>query len=761
MPEFSTIGKRIPMIDAEEKATGSIKYITDLKLPGMLWGKVLRSPHPHARIAHIDVSRSKKLLGVRAAITAEDTPKKKFGVIVKDELPLATDKVRYVGDEVAAVAAIDPDIAEEALNLIRVDYEPLEAVFDPEEAMRPGAPKIHEVQDNVAIKVSYDRGDFEGGLREAYRVFEDRFVTNLQHQAYMEPVASLADFQLGGKLALWLPIQNPAGSRLAISEALDMPIADIRVISAYSGGSFGAKLDRRDYIICALLSKAAGRPVKMVNTRAEDFATTLPRVPLIIYLKTGVKRAGLITAKEVRIVADNGAYTNYAPPIMLAGSQRSDSLYRVKNLRTNAVLVYTNKIASGCFRGFGNPQMMFAVESQMGWIADELGIDPAELRLKNSAQPGDVTAHGWKIKSCALSDCIKKSIDAAGWADKRRSRTPNRGIGMACTMHVSGNRSFFPHFDGSTAHVRINDAGHITVVSGEVDLGQGAKTIFAQIAAEELGVSPHDVEVLSVDTDAAPFGLGTWASRVTFIGGNAVKAAAEDARKKLFEVAARLLEASPEDLSAAEGKIFVRGAPHKAIPFLEAARSAVFTGGGAPILGIGTFIPPETVVADPVTKYGNYAAAFPFAAHVAEVEVDPEVGHVRVLKYTAAHDLGRTLNPMAAEGQVEGGVAQGLGYALTEQLCLEKGKVQNDSLMDYRVPLALDMPSIKTIFVESIDPIGPYGAKGLAEPAVNPCAGAIANAIYDALRVKIKELPITPERLFMALKRLVHRPTGA
>ncbi|MBI4321580.1 MAG: xanthine dehydrogenase family protein molybdopterin-binding subunit [Chloroflexi bacterium] len=756
--EFHVIGKSVPLIDAPEKVTGRLEYGSDVSLPGMLHGKILRSTLPHARVLHIDTSAAEKLRGVRAVITASDTPLVPYtvpGQKLDDELLLARDKVRYVGDEVAAVAAIDPDIAEEALSLIRVEYEPLPSVLDPLEAMQDGAPLIHEAHgSNVAVHMQFSRGDAEAAFARAAAIWEGRFSTPRVHQAYLEPSAAVAVWDASGRLTLHVPVQTPILVRMTYAKALGVPQDRVRVVQYPMGGAFGGKQDCKIHPICALLARKTGKPVRIVNTRREEFLATLPRMPMIIDMKVAAADDGTLLGKAMRVVADNGAYNNYAPAILVSCLTRHDNLYRIANIQAEGFLVYTNKVPTGPFRGFGNAQGHFAYESALDMLAEKLGMDPAELRLKNASQTGDVTPHGWRLGSCGLSDCIRQATALAGWAEKRGrpgAGRKRRGIGIGCCLHVSGNRSMLPEFDGSSAYIRINEEGKAKVFTSETDLGQGARTVYAQIAAEEMGMPVEDIQVSLVDTDVSPHGLGTFGDRASTLGGNAVRAAAADARKQLAEIAARELEANPQDIVAEAGRLFVAGAPDHAITHAQAARSVSYQQAGAMLVGRGCYVPDGLSMVHPDTKYGNISVAYPFAAQIAEVEVDTLTGEIEILSFTAVHDLGRLLNPMAARGQVLGAVAQGIGYALTEEMKIVDGRLRNPTYERYDIQRAPDMPPVTVEFVESIDPNGPFGAKGLAEPALVPTAPAIANAVYDAIGARITELPITPEKVLAAL----------
>lgn len=751
MEQYSIIGRRMLRKDAREKITGKAVYGFDVNMPGMLYGKILRSPLPHAKILKMDVSKAERLPGVKAVITAEGTPKIKYGAVIQDRFFLALDKVRYIGEEVAAVAAENEHIAEEALDLIEVEYEELPAVFDPEEALNSNAPQIHEGRGNIAAHHKIFRGDIEKGFRESHHIFEDSFCTSSVTHCCIETHPCVANMDATGKITLWASVASPFQVRQTLSRVLNMPEAKLRIIQPFIGGAFGGKVEMKPiHPICALLAKKTGRPVKMVNSREEEFATTNPRVPSIVKLKTGVKKDGTIVAKQAEIITDGGAYTGLGPAILDVITIRMDNIYRFSNIKTEAKLVYTNKVPVGPFRGFGNPQRAFAVESQMDMIAEKLGMDPMEIRLKNAVQAGDITAHGWKIHSCGLSECIRQSAQLARWQEKRTNKSPKRGIGMACGIHVSGNRPAF-NYDGSTALIKVNLDGTFHLVTGETEIGQGAATTLAQIAAEELGVSLEDIEVVPVDTDFSPFCLGSFADRVTTIGGKAVQLAASDAKGQLFHTAAEALEVSDTDLESKDRRIYVKGSPERGMSISEVARIGLYRGGGAPVIGKASY-DPDTVVPDPKTLYGNSSSDYAFVCQVAEVEVDTETGQVTVLNFVAAHDLGKAINPMTAEGQIQGALVQGLGFALTEKLVNDAGKIVNPNFLEYNILYALDIPKIKPILIETQNPTGPFGAKGLGEPALVPTAPAIANAIYDAVGVRIKELPITPEKVLKALK---------
>ncbi|AFM23407.1 xanthine dehydrogenase family protein molybdopterin-binding subunit [Desulfomonile tiedjei] len=754
MSEFRVVGKSLPQIDALQKAIGETRYVSDITLPRMLYGRILRSPYPHARIRNIDVSRAEALPGVKSVITYADTPAVRFGPRSEDWTILANTKAIFEGDEIAAVAAVDEDVAEEALELITVDYEPIPGVFDPLDAMAPDAPLVHDDKPgNIAAEFSIQAGDVDDALKRSHFVYEARYFTNQVYQAYLEPMGAVAQTDISGRLTLWVGTQIPNMMRMSYAKALSMAPEDIRIVVPDYGGAFGAKMENNSHLVAAVLARKSGRPVKVINPRQDDFLAGNPRVPMYIDIKLGVDSDGILTGKDVKIVGGNGARTVYGPAIVSTACYRVDSLYRFKHVRAKGYTVYTNTIPTGCFRGFGNSQSTFALESSLDAIAEELSMDPIELRMKNAIGPNEVSVHGWKIGSNGLRECMTRAAESAQWSEKRSQKKPFRGIGLACCNHVSGNRAFAREFDGGSGIIRVGRDGRVTLYHGESDMGQGQKTAFAQIAAEKLGISLEQIEVAVVDTDVSPFGLGSFATRGTTIGGNGVLSAATEAFRQLAGVAADMLEANEDDIVAANGKFFVKGSPEKYILFKEVANQASTSRGGAPLIAVGSYIPP-TQLPDPVTKYGNISPAYPFGCHIAEVEVDPETGEITVVNFVAAHDVGRAINPMATEGQIEGGVVQGLGWTLMEKMVVENGHLVNPSFLDYEIPGPLDVPKITPLLIESIEPEGPYGAKGIGEPALNPSMAAITNAIYNATGVRILALPVTAEKLLSELHKL-------
>lgn len=752
---LSVVGKSLPRVDGIEKATGQAKYVDDFFLPGVLHGKILRSHLPHARILHIHTRRAENLSGVKGIITADDTLKVPFSFPphLKDKYPLEFEKARYIGDEIAAVAATSKEVAEEAINLIEVEFEELPAVFNPIDAMEFGAPELHMgVKNNISSRIEWQHGNTQKGFEESDFIFENRFTTSRQTHCSLEPHGALAYVDGTGKLTIWMTTQNPHTVKDELANQLGLAPNNIRVIKPTIGGAFGSRLtmDPID-VICALLALKCGKPVKIINSRKEEFYASRGRHPMIIDIKTGVKKDGSLVAREATIIADNGAYNSHGPRIVGYAGRALFSLYTIPHTKFTGLTVYTNNPYGGALRGFGNPQVTFASECQLDMIAQRLGMDPIELRLMNVVKSGDVAPTGWEITSCGIEECLLRSAELSGWKEKRTKKVKHRGLGVACMIHQSGSKGMWGDSNVSDSIVRMNPDGSVIIYSGASDLGQGSDTILIQIAAEELGVEFEQVKIVSADTETTPIDYGSYGTRVTFAAGNAVKMGAKAVKQQLFEVAAEMLEAHVDDLVAKEGVVRVMFYPDRSMPIDKIARTAYYDM-GRPLVGRGFYNGPDSPPLDVSTQFGNTSPAYCFAAQVAEVEVDPKTGLVKILNFVAAHDLGKAINPVLAEGQIEGGVVQGIGYALMEDLVCNFGKALNASFSDYKVLKAPDVPLIKAILVESNDPNGPFGAKGLAEPALVPTAPAIANAVYDAIGVRITDLPITPEKILRALR---------
>lgn len=756
MSNYSVIGQRTPKLDALDKATGRVEYGHDVHLPGMLVGKILYANVPHARIVSIDTSRAKKLPGVKAVITAQDTPRIKFG-FGKDNLALKEGKVLSCRDEVAAVAAVDEDTAYEALSLIKVEYEPLVPVFDANAALEPGAPLLHASrQSNLFDVYDYTHGDGERGFETADVVVEDEFEMGYACYGALETSLCIAQWDNQNRLTLWTPTQVPFLLQRDLAEALGMSGRDIRVLQPIIGGSFGRGLDVYPIeAITALLAQAARRPVNITFSRDEEFLAAATRQPVKARIQTGAKRDGTLWARAAYLTLDSGPYISWGALEPLVMMQAVASLYRVPHARFVANVVYTNNLVTGAVRGYGNPQGTFILESSMEHLARELGMDSVEFRLKNVNRPNEETPQGLKITSCGLRECLVESAERIGWGNKNpKSKIPNpkikRGIGIAATLNVGGGARIYKS-DGCGATVKVDDFGRVTLVTGSTEIGQGSETTLAQITAEALGVRVADVTVINNDTNIKPWDVGTHASRTTFIAGKAAVSAAKKVQQQILEKASAMLGAPSESLEMRDRMIRVKDDPHKAMAYDRVVRAMHYREGGTVLSADGWYDPPTQIVNKETWK-GNISASYGFGAQAAEVEVDLETGKVRVLKIVAAHDVGKAINPMAVEGQIEGGVTMALGYALTEELQVKEGRVLNPSFLDYRMPTALDVPKIEAVIVETEDPEGPFGAKGVGEQPTNPTAAAIANAIYAATGVRMTQLPMTSERVLKALK---------
>jgi len=748
---WKVIGKGLPKIDSISKVTGEAQYTVDLKLPGMLYGNILRSPLPHAKIKSIDTSRAEELQGVHAVITAKDVPLNKFSFFqwLADKTILCSDKVRYVGDEVAAVAAVDEETALEALSLINVEYEPLPAVFDVEGAMNPGAPLIHDKEKNIGFHVERLFGDPDKAFEECDYICEDRYVTGQVSHCCLEVSNCIVKWDSSGRLTIWTNTQAPHTQRQEIARILGIPIRNVRIINSTMGGGFGSKLviDMK-LPIAAILSKKTGCPVRIENSRVEEFSTAKTRYSYTIYVKTGAKKDGRLWAREMKVIGDNGAYHDKGPATLNFSSMMFGTLYNIPNIRYEGNLVYTNKQMGTAFRGFGNPQIAFACETQLDVLANKIGMDPLELRLRNANQPDQMTFCGAEITSCGMKECMEAAARAIGWEEKRRGKGL-RGVGLANMVHTGAGGRFYG-YNAADAFIKLSDDGTVTLITPAQDMGQGAHTVMAQIVAEELGVNLEDINVISNDTDLTPYDLGSWGSRTTFMNGNAVLDAARNTKKEIITVASEMLEAIPDDIILEGGRVFVKGSSDQ-YSFSELADYAI-NRRGVPISGKGRFV--DKLPSGYTIKEGfaKNIPTFAFGTQTAEVEIDEETGEVKVLKVVAAHETGTTINTLMAEGQIEGSVVQGIGYALMEGLTLKNGKVINDGFLDYKIPTIGDIPEIETILIETNDPHGPFGAKGIGEPGLVPTAPAIANAIFNAAGIMIKELPIIPEKILKALK---------
>jgi 4-hydroxybenzoyl-CoA reductase alpha subunit len=753
MAEHTLIGQRVVRIDSRAKATGEAKYTADLILPRMLHGKVLRSPHAHARILHIDTSRAEKLPGVRAVITGKDAAGVKWGVFryTRDHELLPQDKVRYIGEDVAAVAADEEETALEALELIDVEYEVLPAVFDPIEAMKEGAPRIHEhAENNVNIHVPIEVGDVDGAFQRAYYVREDRFSDTEYTYCQTEPYAVLASSDSSGNLEIWTPNASPHTKAKALSNLLEKPLTKVKVRRINTGGAFGGRSDIfPGEFIAALLSMKAGRPVRMVYTREESFGSVRQAHSMIVDSKIGVSRDGRLLASEIKLVLDGGAYSSTGPIATSVPFLVWEETYRLPNVRFNGYRVYTNKLVRGMYRCHGRA-FHGGLGMQLDMIAEELGIDPVEIRLKNALKTGERQATGSRIISCGLSEAIQAAADRSGWEEKRGKLPYGKGVGMGANGMMVG----FPMGirGGSSALIKFNEDGGATVISGVVDNGQGNESMVVQIAADVLGLRMEDVDLVSADSEVTPLDQGAYSQAATFVSGNAARAAAMDAREQILDLASDMLDALPSELELKGGQVLVKDRPERNVWLGKVIRKALLD--NTPVVGRGSYMPKVDLSREWVSNpKGQHAGTFSFGAVVAEVEVDADTGQVRVTNVTGAHDCGYAINPMAVEGQLEGSVASGgVGATLLEEHVWDGGQMLNANMLDYKVPLSVDMPKIVPIIVETIDPEGPFGAKEAGLWGSMNMFQAIGNAVYDAVGVWIKEFPITPDKVLRALE---------
>jgi 4-hydroxybenzoyl-CoA reductase subunit alpha len=803
MTTFSIIGKPISMIDAAGKTTGAGKYTDDLTVPGMLIGKILHSPHPHARIKRIDATCAEQLDGVIAVVAGKDAPNP-YGILPvgHDEHALALDKVRYVGDNVACVAAVDEATAEKALELIEVEYEILPAYFDPEESMKAERDLIHDNKPhNIEKDYHHVFGDPDKGFAEADTIAEARFIANEVTHAAMEPHSTLASFELDsqtgqlGRLTVWSSTQVPYYLQHKLSLVLEMPMSQIRVIKPLVGGGFGGKSEVIPLeIVAAIAARKAKTPVKITYTREEVFWAHRGRPRTIIDLKTGVTNDGRITAVKARVVQDGGGYCSYGVVTILYSGALLGALYDIPNIQYDGYRVLTNKPACGAMRGHGTVNVRFAFESQLDELAARLDIDTAEIRRRNLLQAPCITVNGLRVQSYGLPECIEKVVERSRWNERKGKLPKARGLGIACSHYVSGAansiiRSDMPH---STVNIKIDRDGGVVVYTGASEIGQGSDTMTAQIAAEVLGCSLARVKIVAADTDLTPIDIGSYSSRVTFMAGNATLRAAQEVKKQIASAAAKRMNCSPQELvfqndvvsknnheggapsfpdfgkggdfdTSVSGRVenqILRGSlqqkrkdegPKDSLSFEEAVVAAIDFHGA--LTGTGSYAPP------PEARGGKHkgggvgpSPAYSYSAQVAEVSVDEDTGEVTVHKVWAAHDCGRALNPVSVEGQIIGSVWMGMGQALTEEMIWKDGLLMNPGLLEYRSPSSVESPEVEPIIVESIDPEGPFGAKECSEGSLAATIPAIANAIYDAVGVRLHESPFTPERVLAALR---------
>jgi CO/xanthine dehydrogenase Mo-binding subunit len=745
------VGHSLPRMDAPGKVTGTAVYAADFALPGMLHGKVLRSREVHARLVRIDASRAARLPGVRAVITSSDVPDVRYGGAVKDETVFARDRIRFAGQPLAAVAATSLDVAAEALALIDVVGEPQPPILDVAAALAPGAPLVHEAwadytalpilhrDGNVCNRARIVVGDVERGFAEADRIFEHRFTTASVHQGYTEPRAAVAQWDSSGQVTVWSNTQLPFEIQTTLSEILQIPPSRVRVIVPGVGGGFGGKLRVGVEHFAALLARKTGRPVKVMTTAEEELTAAYARQPAIVELRTGVTNGGRITAREGRLWFDTGAFAGSGPGVASVATLMLAGPYRIPNLLLEGRAVYTNKTNFGSFRAPSGPQANFAVESQMDAMADALGLDPLEFRLRNIVREGEEGPTGQVLTAVGLEECLRKVADAIGWKDRRPA--PGRGKGIACGWWTTTGGS-------SGVYLKVNPDGTVALNTGAAEIGTAALTGAAQVLAEDLGVRLADINVVSADTLATPFDFGAQGSRTAFAVGNACRAAVAELKRQILILAAKHLGVDEPALELREGSVVADG---RRVTLAELARVSQASGGG--LIAHGTFVAPPTPY-DAKRVDGHVYPAFhspSFHAHAVDLSVDAGTGELTIHKYVVAQDVGFAMNPQFIEGQIEGGVAQGLGQALSEEIVYDQGRVVNPNLTDYKMPTALDVPRVESILVQHPSLVGPFGAKGVGEPPNIEPPAAVANAVASAVGIRIASLPITAEKIALAL----------
>jgi 4-hydroxybenzoyl-CoA reductase alpha subunit len=769
---FTIVGRPLPKIDAWAKVTGETRYADDLVLPRMAYAKLLRSPHPHARIESIDTSRARALPGVLGVVTGHDLPPIKFGIlpVSQDEEALCRDKVRLVGDAVAAVAAVDEETAERACGLIDVVYEPLPALMSIEESLAHPEVRIHEYGDgpNIHKNVALQFGDVEAAFARADLVREDLFFFEGNTHLPMEQHAAVAHWGPDGKLTLWSSTQTPHYVHRLLARILDVPAAHIRVVAAPVGGGFGGKLDPFAHEIAACkLSQVTGRPVKIALTREEVFYVHRGRHPVLMWIKTGFTRDGDITGCHLKTWLDGGAYGSYGVASTFYTGVINPVTYKMPVYKFEGARVFTNKPPCGPKRGHGTPQPRFALECQLDKAAEQLGLDPADMRRRILAEPFTKTANHLTVTTIGLGECIDRVVEASGWRTKwkgwrsgglaggRREGAPGRrplrrGIGIACSAYMTGAGTaiYWNNMPHSGVIIRADRSGGVAVLCGATDIGQGSDSILAYLPAEVLGLDPKDIRVHPADTDLTPVDLGSYSSRVTLMCGVAAIQAAERLKSAIARAVATKLETTPEALVFRDRKVGVPDDWGKALPFADAVALGEAMHG---VLAFaGSYAPPK--------RAGKYkgggvgpSPCYSYSASVVELTVDAETGEIELHDVWIAHDVGRALNPLLVEGQVEGSVYMGIGEALMEAQVFRKGVHKTPSMLEYKSPTTLETPEIHTILVETDDPEGPFGAKEAGQGPLLPVIPAIVNAVYDAVGARIDEIPVTPEKILRAL----------
>ncbi|WP_407277880.1 xanthine dehydrogenase family protein molybdopterin-binding subunit [Aromatoleum evansii] len=782
----SLIGQRIQKKDAPEKAAGKTRYIQDMIVPGMLHAKILRSTRVHAKIRSIDTSAAKALPGVHVVLTAADVPDQQPIGVARDHLPLKGERVRSLRDEIAAVAADSDEIAEAALKLIRVEYEDLPIVAGPEDAIKPDAPLLHPAPldadgkpktlppktpiafagkaDNIAMRFDYTHGDIAQAEAESDVVVEDSFQLHYVTHCCMGVSGVIAEFDASGNLLMYSNTQVPFLHKREFAEYLNIDPSRVRIIQPPIGGGFGSKLDIYPFeVICIFLARAAKRPVKMVFTREEEFLASPTRQPVLLTLRSGCKKDGTLTFRQVHTLHDNGAYTSWGATTPFVMMQTFSSLYRVPACDYHTTVVYTNNPYAGSFRGYGNLQATFAIEQHMDMLAEKIGMDPLDFRMKNAQDAGEVTGQGMTFKSCGFKECLTTAAERSDYRKKHADNLANRdapgpvkrGIGIASMLHVGGGAKIYPS-DGCGTILKLDDFANVTLITGASEIGQGSETVLSQLVCEELGLPISAVTVVNNDTAITPWDVGVHASRTTFIAGNSAIGAARKAKAKILAAAAKKHGCDEAALDLRGGFVVVGETGEPVVELARLMRNLHFSDKAELVMTTFYYEPPS-VHQDKAFK-GDVSAAYAWAAQVVEVEVDTDTGIVKMTKVTGTHDVGRVLNRLGLEGQIEGGVVMGQGYALTENLIVENGVTRNPNFRDYKLVTAPEIPEMDITFVESMDGEGPQGAKGVGEAPAICIAAAAANAIYNATGVRIFALPFTPEAVYRALRGAAPKP---
>ncbi len=752
------IGKSIPKPDALDKVVGKTTYINDMVLPRMLVAKIKRTDRVHAKILSVDISEAEKVPGIVAIATAENSPKGLIGVL-KDNPPLKGDKVRCIRDEIAGVAGETEEAVDEALKLIKVEYEDLPPVFDPEEALKDDAPQLHDDKPgNLSLTYDFDHGDIKQAEKDSDIVMEEKYELHYVTHTCMGPGCVIADFDTHGKLTIYTQTQYPYNYKMDLAPALDIPAGDIRVIQPPVGGAFGSKLDVYPFEpIAVYLAKKARRPVKLFFSREEEFIASPTRQPARVYIKQGAKEDGTITFRDVNVYLNNGGYTSWGATIPAVMMRTMTGHYRIPNVEFHSKAVYTNNPFAGSFRGYGNVQATYVTATLMDKMAENLGMNPIEFRLKNAQKPGERTPQNSLLKNAALADCIKIGAEKTDFLTKHAENTAARenparirkGIGIATSIHNAGGAKIHKS-DGCGTILTMDDYGRATVITGASEIGQGIDAVITQLVSEELGIPTSDVIIANNDSAIGPWDVGVHASRTTFIAGNAARNAAVKAKAQILASAARQSNVSADKLDLRGGHVVQKDNGVSVTKLDRLLRAMHFAGEDAELVMVSEYYEPPSELEDK-SHVGDISAAYAHGAYITELEVDTLTGGVKLHKMTCVQDVGKVINKLGIEGQMEGGIAQGIGYGLSEELIIEEGIVKNPNFRDYKVVTAPEMPEIECHFIEDDEETGPYGAKGISElPAIIPGA-SIANAIYNAIGVRFDNPPITPEKIVRAL----------